>query len=398
MRANSARAAILLPLGVFGIVTLWLFTGSRMHGDFRIDEAHKIADTAFLGHLLRADLSHPDWSRHIADRTNPPIGKYLFGLSVLLHGLELPASVSVRIELSDGKLGQRLRPEVESRFRPHLLAVRRVSAMATAVTAAVLSFLALRLHGTAAALLTPALYLTQYLTLTFSTTAVYDPLLTLFIIASAIPLMLAWLESESWFTVSAAGILSAVALQTRLSGAVALLMTVAVFAAIAARRRSIRPLLKGGAAAAICLIVSTAVNPYYWPGLGRYATQFDDARSLLSAERVEFRGLEKVNFVGEFLAGDLAGLLLALGVLIALMMIHPSGTPRRDQLWFALIWCVGTTGVLLLWLPLPWPRHFLPVVPAVALLSGFGWSELLAQIIQISGSRGKAATPDRGAL
>ena len=69
----AVLAAVLLP-------------GSWLRDDFRVDEAHKISESAFLRLWLNGDVSNPAWSANIVDRTNPPVGKYALGAAILLSG------------------------------------------------------------------------------------------------------------------------------------------------------------------------------------------------------------------------------------------------------------------------------------------------------------------------
>jgi hypothetical protein len=83
---------LILGLAVFGGSFAWLASGIHVGKDgdkppFFIDEAHKIAETYFW-HLFfeQRDLRNPAWSADFYARTNPPVGKYIFGAALAVAG------------------------------------------------------------------------------------------------------------------------------------------------------------------------------------------------------------------------------------------------------------------------------------------------------------------------
>jgi hypothetical protein len=85
-------SSLLLGLAVFGGSFVWLASGIRVSKDgdsppFFIDEAHKIAET-YYWHLFfeQRDCSNPAWSGDFYARTNPPVGKYIFGAVLAAAG------------------------------------------------------------------------------------------------------------------------------------------------------------------------------------------------------------------------------------------------------------------------------------------------------------------------
>jgi 4-amino-4-deoxy-L-arabinose transferase-like glycosyltransferase len=223
-----------LPLAVFVVSAVWLSITANLSGDFRIDEAHKISETWYLRLIERGDFHHPDWLSSPIERANPPAGKVIFGLAMQAAGVELPR---------DGTFAMHPDPrgkpaELRSALRP----TRMVSVLATAGTAA----LACLLAGPIASLL----FLGSFVTRTYADAAVYDALLTFFVVAAAVSIA----RKVTWPRTVAAATLAALAFDTRASGIIALLGIIVL----------IRDWRKALAAIAICFVVATALNPVCW--------------------------------------------------------------------------------------------------------------------------------------
>ncbi|HUF18283.1 MAG TPA: hypothetical protein VMS12_09605 [Thermoanaerobaculia bacterium] len=400
LRMTPAKNALASGI-VFLAALILLLASGRDRGGYRIDEAHKVADTHFF-HLVRSgDLTHPDWFRHIADRTNPPVGKFLFGLSAWLHGAAIPEDLSMRVEEPDGTLGQRLRGE-EDDFDDVLRASRRVSILATAATAAVVFSIAAFAGGLPAGILGALLHLAHYLTLTFAGTAVYDPLLTLFVALSALPLIhLDRVPTRRRLILSAvaAGLFAAAAFQTRLSGLLGLLVLVLMFlvAWIVTRRRDFGTFI--AVAIPVFAVAAIAVNPFYWsasrtateppgaplPGriIERFTLQLRELSELLRRQSENQEVLSTVGakaaFAAEIVLGDLIGMLMLLGWgLAAFFLVRAPGRGLRNAI--VLAWSGLIIALLVLWLPLAWPRYLLVAIPAAAAGAAVGWWQLLSSI------------------
>jgi 4-amino-4-deoxy-L-arabinose transferase-like glycosyltransferase len=374
-----------VPVAAFLAMLLVAILHGGLHDDWGIDEAHKVADTYFFRLLVRGDFENPAWTRHIVDRTNPAAGKFLFGLATTIARAPLPTSLAIRTELPDGTLVQRLRPPDERRFHDTLIACRIVSLLATALTAAILAFTALRLHSLGAALAATALFASHYLVLTFATRAVYDPLLTLFV-AATLPLVLGPWNQVSWRRAVALALLCALAVDTRVSGAIAGAAVAGALIAAAIRGRTARPLLLLAAIGAIAIMLAIVMNPFYWvPGpeplpvriVHRIATQFHDLNVLSAREaarQAPLRSLgSKAGFTTEVVLGDVAGLLMLIGGALALALAI---LRRRSQLVEPFVWSLIVAGGIVLWLPFAWPRYLLVIIPPLALVAGFGYGEL----------------------
>lgn len=329
-----------LPLAVFALSAVWLAITGNFGGDFRIDEAHKISETYFLRLIERGDFRGPDWQSSPIERANPPVGKVLFGLAMQIARVPLPADMTFAAHPDPrGKPAQ---------FRPALLPTRIVSLLATAGTSALLCLLA----GPIASVL----FIGSFLVHTYGTSAVFDPLLTFFLVAAAVPVAL----RVTWPRTVAAAVLAALAFDTRASGILAIM---GVLTLLIVHRRF------GQAAAAIAIFfaVATALNPLYWSA-GGYVTQFRDLNAVLAATGEHRLGpLEKIEFVSEYLFGDLIGFLTLLGLPFAIRR------PPAPILW----WCLAVAVAFTAWIPVGYPRYVLTVLPAFAIAASFGYRQLV---------------------
>lgn len=426
---------MVIAILVFVATLFALVPGEGHWDDYGVDEAHKVADTYFLRLVLEGKLHDPAWLRHIVDRTNPPAGKYLFGFAALASGSPIPPTLGIRVEKPEGDLGQRLRPPWGDELRPTLIADRWVSLIATALIAALVAYVSLLEHGLAASIVATLLYATSFLTVTFARMAVYDPLLTLFVTATIAPIALLWHRRRSriitLLLALVAGSVGAAAFQIRLSGLTSTVATVAVLFVLWIRRRDRLLVVAMMTSFAVTLVVGTAINPYYWttahPADGvppefrtrtslpsriahRYELQIQDLGLLLQREirkNPPFTMRRKVRFSFEYLFGDWSGIFLLFGLLLAGLAWLPGGTARRDNLALLSVWSGSICVTLWLWLPLPWSRYLLPLIPPLAIVAGFGWGELLQQLVARigdtaigerlklipAGSRDRTATP-----
>jgi 4-amino-4-deoxy-L-arabinose transferase-like glycosyltransferase len=370
----------LVPLAAFlAMLAVVVFHGG-LHDDWGIDEAHKVADTYFFRLLLRGDFANPAWTTNVVDRTNPAVGKFLFGLGATVVRAPLPASLAIRNELPDGTLAQHLRPADARRFHATLIACRIVSLLATALTAAILAFTALRLHSLGAAIAATTLFAAHYLVLTFATRAVYDPLLSLFVVAT-LPLMFG--NVRGW-RLAVLALLCALAVDTRISGAIAGAAVAGVLVVAALRIRATLPLNRLAIIGVAAVVLAIALNPFYWvPGPEplriphRIASQFHELAALSAREATRQQPLDSLSakgtFASEIVLGDPAGLMMLLGCALALAL----AVLRRRREWIELfVWSLVVVGGVIVWLPFPWPRYLLVVIPPLALIAGIGFGEL----------------------
>ncbi len=404
----AKRLQWLLPVAVFLVAAAWIAGSGRLRGDFRIDEAHKLAETVYLRHALDGAFGHPDWFSDPVERSNPAVGKFLFGFAVRLAGLELPRDLSVARVTNRGQT--RLPAAEAATYREMLRPARILVLVVTAATAATVFALGAWGGGIACGLLAAFLYLASFLTQVFSATAVFDPLLTLFVTAAILPVVSPNLSGQRgplFLRAAAAGVLCAFAFQTRLTGLVAL-GGIGVVLGIGAitQRRLRRALGMALIAAAVTLGVGTAVNPYYWgvPPAGsvaddvraagalplrifeRYEIQLGDLHSILRRDQAVHPPADslttKAEFAFEYLFGDLVGLAVVLGIATGFAVAGLRRSLPRAQL-VLLGWAASVAGAIFLWLPLLYPRYLLVVVPAVAIAGALGWTALARAFVEV---------------
>jgi 4-amino-4-deoxy-L-arabinose transferase-like glycosyltransferase len=277
--------------------------------------------------------------------------------------------------------------------------------VATAATAAVVFSIAAFAGGITAGVIGAVLYLAHYLTVTLAGTAVYDPLLALFVTLSALPLVhLERTPARRRIVLSAiaAGLFAAAAFQTRLTGIIGLCVLILLFAVawLQTRRRDIGLFVM--ISIAVFGLAAIAVNPFYWstprtnvnmpasdellPGriIGRFALQFRELSELLriQAESQEMLSTigAKVSFASEIVLGDITGMLMLLGWGIAVYFLLRGPAHRRLGNAIVLAWSGLIIALIVLWLPLAWPRYLLIAIPAAAAGAAVGWSELLRAI------------------
>lgn len=314
-----------LSLIVFATVAAAIWASGRLGGDWRIDEAHKISETA--------RLSPRAWQNSRAERANPPVGKWIFALAA-------PAVPYDPAFTERAARGERVPPpHLAPAYLRALPRVRLVSLLATALTAALVYVLS-------DSLLAVLLYYFSFLAQTFSATAVFDPLLTLLVVAAAVPVA----RKVTWPRTVASAMLAALAIDVRLSGALALAGVVAL---LLVQRRFV----EAGAASAIAFALAAALNPFFF-------SQFGDLRILL-AETGEhrLRPLEKLRFVSEYAFGDWVGIAILIGVFFAVFK------PREPLL----AWAATITLLFTAWLPVGYPRYVLVVIPALAVAAAHGY-------------------------
>lgn len=403
MKPLPPRAATLLgALAFLAIIGMVRVSGS-WRGDFRIDEAHKISETAFLRIWLDGDVRNPAWFGNIVDRMTPPAGKYAFGAAILLRRQTLPSLPTLAVR--DPNIPALHATELSAPYRPLLHTVRAVSTVATALTAAILTTLMARYHGWISAAFAFTFFSMSYVTQTYWATAVYDPLLALFIMM-AIALMTALAAGPATKRVVvlavAMGIVTALAFQTRLNGLYAFLVVIPFLWIVL--RRSIRMALLATVVTAGGFVVTTlTLNPYYrsTPAIPhepfsshngplrpvqRLIQQKQDlvtvAAPVITKRTAGRTPGEKAGFVFEGIASDLPGLLMMFAAVAAVTLLAlrwRSLTPAvRVALSMSLAFVLTMVGSL----PMPWLRYLLVDVAPLALLAGFASAELASALVR----------------
>ncbi|HYM60062.1 MAG TPA: hypothetical protein VEZ11_04130 [Thermoanaerobaculia bacterium] len=392
MRHLAVSAAIA------AVVFVWIVLSGRTAGDFRIDEVHKIGETYALRLVEEGRFHDREWFASAVERSNPPAGKYLFGLAIQLAGQPLPADSALARSVEHG--ARLPPPEWLARCRSWLRPVRFLTAAVTALTAALLFFMVSRAAGMLGGTIAVILYVTAFLTLTFAATAVFDPLLTLFVLASAAPLLSDRLfRSPGWDAalIATASLMAALAFQVRLSGLVALPAAIAILFIRAWRGRLGRAALLSIALGLGTLAIGTTINPFYWttasdPTLpavfqasealpmrivSRYRMQIADLTAIMSGLHEPHLGpTGTLQFVAEYAFGDEAGIALLGGVLLAAAAFAlPRLRPPRSEIPLAL-WPAAVIMIFTAWLPLRYPRYVLLTIPPFAILAAIGWTSV----------------------
>jgi hypothetical protein len=372
-----------LPAAIFLAAAAAIFASGRLAGDWRIDEAHKISETA--------NLSPSAWKHSRVERANPPVGKWVFALAA-------PPVPYDPAFTERAARGERVPPpHLAEAYARALPRVRLVSLMATALTAALVYVLS-------ESLLASLLYFFSFLTQAFSATAVFDPLLTLLMVAAAVPLA----REVTWPRTVAAAVLAALAVDVRLSGALAL---AGVLALLLVRRKFVQ----AAAATGISIALAIAMNPLY------FFTQFHDLQVLLAATgQHRLSAGEKLRFVSEYAFGDFVGIAILVGLCFAPFGVRPSrphsGPPasspaglaassppvfdesgRRDGAQPAggtpavLAWCATVVVLFTAWLPVGYPRYVLVIIPALAIAAAHGYRHGVVAAGQLAPGRRRSA-------
>ncbi len=396
------RGALLLALGAAILTSVVLWPRTRGAG-WRVDEAHKVSESYALRLVLERRWN--DFATMI-DRSNGPFGKYAFGLAVLAAGEELP-EMPLLSRLPRTALLEPFVADVHARpYLPLLTPCRRVSLFATALTVGLIALVAARTHSALAAVIASAWCGAHWMTSLFGGDAIYDPLLASLVFAT-LPLVLfchpepakrgegppdsgaAGANRRGSFAVFAAqddsvamllGLVCAMAFQTRFNGGIALAAVLAVFLL---RRNWKAGLLVGLAFAAATI----AMNPYYWPNpIGRFAQEISELRTTLAAVTaggvrlplwaadspartpIEWTALQKLRFTWIALDGGIRSLALLAGVAAGCW------AAVREKSFALLLWCAVVIAGILIWLPLPWARYLLVVLPSLTLLAGLGYA------------------------
>jgi hypothetical protein len=401
VRPLPAGAATVLAVLAFAGFAAWIAASGRLEGGFRIDEAHKLSETRYLALFLEGRVNDPEWFARVVDRTNPPVGKYVFGFAALLAGESLPDQPSLaRASSGDDYIPPVFPRELSEPYLPLLRPARTASLLATSLTAALLSLLVARSHSPHAAVVALMLYAGNFLTQASAATAIFDPLLTLLTFAAVAASFL--LRRSGWTAVLlagvATGVLAALAAQTRLTGAIAL--PVAILLALLSGRSALARVAVYAAVGIVVFVpVAIAVNPYYWaspaPGSvpprfestgGNLATiaarvemQYADMTSLLERTRTRTATLdgvgERVRFFVEEAGGDTPGLLLIVGLMVATGLLGTRLVDPFSSAGACIVFATALCVAILAWLPVAWPRYLLITIPAAAAAAGIGFVE-----------------------
>lgn len=345
--------------------------------DFSSDEAAKISETFYYRLLIEGRFSDRAWFAPDVERANPPIGKYVFGLVARAAG----APLALDPVLHQDATGRYVPPPGrEVPFRRALVPARIVSACCMALAIGIVVWMAAELEGRLAALLAFPLFSRHYLTPTLAMTAVFDGLQVLFIVAAIA--LLAFPRERIVPRAAVAGVVIALAFQTRLNGILAIvpaMLFVAFQVDVPWRKRNVAM----ATMLAACGVVSVAVNPFYWAAgrdgstlpwriAQRVQGQFRDAHTIVSTYGAAMRPggfVAKSRFALRVFGSGIAGKATLIGVLLAAV-----ASIRRRELRAYLVAVAAFTIVFVLWLPLFWDRYLFPPLPLLAVVAAVGWT------------------------
>ena len=405
LREPTVTQTVIASAFLLGIL-LALVPKSQLQRPWLVDEGQRIAEGYFWRLAIAGDFTNADWFRDIAVRSHPPVSKYFFGAAVSLAGVPPPHNLELVDAYDRGATG--MPPEFAAEYLPRLQPARLASFGCHVLTALILFAVALRTTGPLAAVASQIILFRHYL---FATTIFYarsDTLQTLCATSTIVLLLVCVSVSRKPAMLTAAtlaGVLSALAFQTRLDGGVVLLMSASFL--IAHDYRQPRRVASCLAAMTVAfLVVAVGINPYYWaipyPAFGvpsifltpdplpsrivhRYLQQFADLRSLLSfvepqwhldsiPQRVAFAA--SVFFSGKAGIATLVGWLLAVvAMLRRLLTSHERAT---------LAWAFTGVSAITIWIPLSWDFYLLIVLPAGVLGCAVGYGASIRWLLDTS--------------
>lgn len=382
---RDRNATTWLVAALLGILQFAGFASAGfLRGDWRIDEAHKISETVFLRYVLEGDIRNEEWFCNRIERANPPVGKYILGTGILLSGAPLPARPSLSTGLGPDYFVPAIFPAETS--RPWLNArgaARNTALVCTSITGAMIFVLVARLLGVWCGVAAWLAWTTSPVVETYGATATFDPILTMLVVAAAVPAL-----RPGHLTASAAvraGVLAGLAAATRLSGALALVALAPRFASTTRRLRL------GSCVLISSVLTLVVVDPFLWGSVaecaaslsessrwrpvGRMIWRIEDLAAL--SEMLHQRGagewnMSKAQFAIEHLAGSVPGLMTLCVAFVSLLSFY-----QRPHLRALLLWAAITGAGLIAWLPFPWPRYLTTPAAAMAVLAGCGVSAFL---------------------
>ncbi len=451
-------------------LTLLVFVGSLVYltgrttvgqgGDdapgFHIDEAHK-AGEAYYYHLFfeQGDLDHPDWTRDFYARTNPPVGKYVFGAALAASGHPVRNHDIQHAFDAHWSEPERLRTLVPDGV---LRTTRRTSAVFGALICAAIFVMAYRTFGTLAGLIAVVLLLGNPYFARYSQRGLTDSIL-LFHLALIVPvafwsagvLRRHWRSDaptavRRWLVILAAtaivpGVVIALATASKLNGALAGFAYAAVVILVALQRPSVKPLWRrlglATAAIALAVVVSVtvfvAINPFFYDDpFGKMVRTLETFRDWTLLQQISpgggaFTLHQKTSAVGHYglrslhlplatylgtagtwltVLGFSAGVVALVGACLGLSLEtrqdEQTDATRQRRVTDARIvasWVLVCILGITLWLPLTWDRYMLPPYLAVALTTAIGLVALLGALSALPDAlAGELPAPMSGAL
>jgi hypothetical protein len=366
-----------------------------------VDEPAWIASSYYFDLLVRGDVRHPDWSLMTA-RDSPPIGKYLFGAALRAAGhpvetIDPLAAWQERYRTLPGGWGTgqaaerraavaaRLSPDVRAAIArgwydpfakgPELTVCRGVVFAFGILSASLVAAIGLTIRGPVTGLIAGLVYAGHPLVLMGSSLALFD------MIAVAFSAMAAWClaglmaEDLSRGRRVALGLLGgvsvALAVGTKMNALIVAFLAAFTLLVLACRADTRRSALSLGLGLLLGLFLFVGMDP------ACYSDPLGALRDLVAipaeTTRVQAGFLpdylpslkERFAVLSRFVCGHVGVMIgLCLAALVATWYALKRPGPRLVTVaWFWL--ALGLVG---LWLPFPWERYALPVVPPAALV------------------------------
>ncbi|MFO0960845.1 MAG: hypothetical protein U0800_25975 [Isosphaeraceae bacterium] len=405
--------ALLLPPAALHLVA----TTQELAGPVNHDDEMAWVANSYYGELaFSGDFGNPDWQL-LPAKDSPPLGKYAFALALRMidrpiRSIEPLAAWYGLYRDQPGAWGtgeayERRRaiaerinpariPSVRSRaYRPigddQLLACRRVARIGGMLAALGVASVGLAIRGPATGLIAGLAFAVHPITIPVSLVALFDTMAVAWSIL-AIRLLMATVEAVGWRRSVLAiglGLSMAAAVGTKMNALIVAAATgsTALFLAGRALRKEQKPAiaLALSISMAIALAAFVAVNPALHPDIvGGLADLF---RLPAETTRVQagfldgFLGTfgEKFGAVGALLVGFRAGSwpLLGIGVISTLAAIADRAKPGR---WIVVGWFWSSLVLVVAWIPFPWSRYALPVVPAACLIAADSLAALAGRV------------------
>jgi 4-amino-4-deoxy-L-arabinose transferase-like glycosyltransferase len=402
MTLSQRLKETLICLGIFALSFFILVRGAEK-APFHVDEDNWVHYAAYFKVFFMDRNTDPRIWDGLASKDQPPVGKYINGLSLWLRGYRDDDFLRLdRTGPYDFSKSYEWNLENGLAIDPKtLLICRQTAAFFTALACVFLYLAAALFFGRMAALLAAGLMLLSPLVLYYGRHAMTDAPLLCFM---TLNLWLSGLFSRhasegKWrkalWIAAVLGIGIGLAAGTKLNGALSGIIFAAWCLILwAYQRKSVylgAPLL--AAVAAIFIFVS--INPFLYREPVKKIEQMITFRSELSKiyqkeqphlalenipvkvrkvlERTLMPGDKNYTFLGSRIGfpADLALFLLGFFALIlkaVKALIHDKKLPPDGLvLLYALILFAGTV----LWIPMDWDRYFLPLVPPIALFCAF---------------------------
>ncbi|MBN1344056.1 MAG: hypothetical protein JXQ73_15330 [Phycisphaerae bacterium] len=446
MSLRSHKGTLLAVLAFVGSLA-YLVGGIRVGsggGDappFHMDEAHK-AGEAYYYHLFfeRRNPDDPAWTQDFYARTNPPVGKYIFGAVLAAAGH------AVRDQQLQRDFDEHWRKPDELRKRVPdavLRATRGTSAVFGALICTLVFIMAHRTAGVAAGLIALVLLLGNPYFERYVQRGLTDSIL-MFHLALIVPasfwatrlLRRHWQagpESEGirrWFvlvlgTVLVPGLVIALAAGTKLNGGLTALVYVGSLILTASAPAGVKPwwrrlgltALVACLAGAVAAVVFVAINPYFYHDpFGRMVGALATYRDWMILQQISpgggtFSLHQRVTavFHSALLGGLLplprfmgmaGGWLTVLGFSAGVVTLAGRCLPRRpagdgsaatdsghppdgSDARVIACWVVVCIGCITLWLPLVWDRYLLPPYLGIALITAIGLASLPTMAVSV---------------